>query len=444
MNVQRAATLIMCAGLLAAPAMAQTESQLRRASQGKSGAAADEIVSFRSDVPYTEAVRSLGELWKSKGGKIVIDRSPMKGSDKTIGVNIEAMYWKDAFDLILRTNQMWYNQFEEHLEVVAIGEAGRAAVADNRTVQQEGQAQTQQVTGATPNQQTPADVGGGVPVPFKVDSSEYYFKDREITISSVFFEVDRTKLAQTGIGFSIFRGKGLNLGIEFSGADRITSPILSANLNPRDKRLAVDVDAALNVFESEQLGEVIARPQITVRNGSSTKLMSGQNFSVQLKDFSGNVVNQFYETGTILTVTPKVYKYQDKEFVLLTYKIERSTLLPSTTTILINKTEASGMLMLLDGEESYVGGLYSTDETVTREGVPVLKDLPWWVFGLRYLFGYDATNYKKKELVVLMRAQLVPLLEDRLKDKPTVEGLQRAINEMNQDLEKRNAAKPKK
>ena len=435
MNVKRAMMVISCACLLAASTVAQTESQLRRAAQGKAGAAADEVVSFKSDVPYADAVKSLGELWKAKGGKIVIDRSPMKGSDKTIGVNIEAMFWKDAFELILRTNKLWYNQFEEHVEVVSIEAAGRAAQVDAGTLEQ---AKTQQVTGATPGQQMPGDVG--LVAPMLVDSAEIFFNEREITISSIFFEVDRTKLAQTGIGFSIFRGKGLNLGIEFTGADRITTPILSANLNPRDKRLAVDVDAALRVFESEQLGEVIARPQITVRNGTTSKLQSGQNFSVQLRDFSGNVVNQFYETGTILTVTPKVHTYKDKQFLMLTYKIERSTLLPSTTTILINKTEASGNLMLLDGEEAYVGGLFSTEESISREGVPVLKDLPWWVFGLRYLFGFDATSYKKKELVVLMRAQMVPRLEERLKAAPANK-LQGAINEMNKELEKSSTSK---
>jgi type IV pilus assembly protein PilQ len=73
--------------------------------------------------------------------------------------------------------------------------------------------------------------------------------------------------------------------------------------------------------------------------------------------------------------------------------------------------------------------------------VPVLKDLPWWVFGLRYLFGYDATNYKKKELVVLMRAQMVPLLEDRLKAGPAQQTLENALKDINQDLQKRTTQK---
>lgn len=437
MNRTRGLILLLAAVLLAATAMAQTESQLRRASQGKSGAAPDEVVSLRADVPFSQAIKSLGELWKSKGGKIVIDRSGLKEDDKQIGVNIEAMYWKDAFELILRSQKLWYTQYDEHIEVVPVEAAGRPAQTDTKTIEQ-AKTGAPVVTAPTSGQPSTAEL------PMKVDSAEYYFTEREITISSVFFEVDRTALSQTGIGFSIFRGKGLNLNIEFSGADRIATPIMGITASPRDKRLAVDIDAALNVFEREQLGEVIARPQITVRNGTTSKLQSGQNFSVQLRDFSGNVVNQFYETGTILTVTPKVWKYQDKEFITLGYKIERSTPLPSATTILVNKTEATGTLMLLDGEEAYVGGLYSTEETVTREGVPVLKDLPWWVLGLRYLFGYDATDYKKKELVVLMKAQMVPLLEDRMKSAPVQQGIDAIRKDMNQDLQKRVDQKNKK
>jgi type IV pilus assembly protein PilQ len=46
--------------------------------------------------------------------------------------------------------------------------------------------------------------------------------------------------------------------------------------------------------------------------------------------------------------------------------------------------------------------------------VPFLKDLPWYVFGLRYLFGSDEVRLSKKELVILLKAELVPTLKDRL------------------------------
>ena len=46
--------------------------------------------------------------------------------------------------------------------------------------------------------------------------------------------------------------------------------------------------------------------------------------------------------------------------------------------------------------------------------IPILKDLPWWVFGLRYLFGFNSTANSRRELVVLIKAELVPTIEERM------------------------------
>jgi hypothetical protein len=87
---------------------AQTEQSVRRSAQGKV-VSQDQLVSFNADVPYMKAIQSLGELSKKIDGRLIIDRSPLQGKEKTIGINIESMYWKDALELILRSNQLWYN-----------------------------------------------------------------------------------------------------------------------------------------------------------------------------------------------------------------------------------------------------------------------------------------------------------------------------------------------
>jgi general secretion pathway protein D len=80
----------------------------------------------------------------------------------------------------------------------------------------------------------------------------------------------------------------------------------------------------------------------------------------------------------------------------------------------IKKSEAQTSILMLDGEETVLGGLYINEDTKRREGIPFLKDLPWWIFGLRYLFGYETNNLIKKELLIVIRADLVPSLEERL------------------------------
>ena len=55
--------------------------------------------------------------------------------------------------------------------------------------------------------------------------------------------------------------------------------------------------------------------------------------------------------------------------------------------------------------------------------MPFLKDLPWYVFGLRYIFGFNSDNLVKKELVILIKAELVPTLQERITQKTKEDGI---------------------
>lgn len=35
---------------------------------------------------------------------------------------------------------------------------------------------------------------------------------------------------------------------------------------------------------------------------------------------------------------------------------------------------------MLSGEEKAIGGLFVNEEVNVRQGIPFLKDLPWWVW----------------------------------------------------------------
>jgi type IV pilus assembly protein PilQ len=101
------------------------------------------------------------------------------------------------------------------------------------------------------------------------------------------------------------------------------------------------------------------------------------------------------------------------DFVLLELRCERSSSQTGESGLEILKTQAETEVILLDGEETIIGGLYSNSIGTEREGIPFLKDLPWWFFGLRYVFGYEAKTYSKKELLILLKADLLPTLSNR-------------------------------
>ena len=69
--------------------------------------------------------------------------------------------------------------------------------------------------------------------------------------------------------------------------------------------------------------------------------------------------------------------------------VERNSFILNDETTEIKKTNASTQVLMLNGEETILGGLFVNEEVITRNGIPFLKDLPWWVFGIRYLTGSD-------------------------------------------------------
>ena len=171
--------------------------------------------------------------------------------------------------------------------------------------------------------------------------------------------------------------------------------------------------AMFRFFESQNLGEIIASPTITVRDRQKGRIQIGSDFSIKQRDFSGNVIDKFYSAGSIINVVPYVYSKKGIDYILLKLEAERSSFFPSELTTEVKKTSASSDVLLLDGEETVIGGLYINEETIARTGIPFLKDLPWWVLGIRYLTGSDKTIVTKKEVIILLRAELLPTLEDR-------------------------------
>ena len=161
------------------------------------------------------------------------------------------------------------------------------------------------------------------------------------------------------------------------------------------------------------MGDLISSPQIIVSSGKKGQIQIGTDIFVTTKDFAGNTIQQQIATGLIVSVTPILYEVRGVRFISLAVHVENSKQDAGN----IDKSSIDTYLMLNDGEETVLGGLYSTTQTETRAGIPFLRDLPWYVFGLRYIFGSDVKSDEKSELIVLLKAEVVPTVEERLADK---------------------------
>jgi type IV pilus assembly protein PilQ len=356
-----------------------------------------ELVSIAPTTPLDRALTAISEISKKFTGKIIIDT---ERRTMPINVDIQGMQWKDALEAICRKNDIWFTEYENYIQ---IGAAAGSEAGKNQ-----------------PGAITTTGPGGGGDV--EIHKEPANFRSREVKISTVFFEVNLTKLDQAGIDWTFMKStSNVDINSSFFGATQVTSTIFKTEVTPHVS--FANLDFIVNIFSNYDLGEIMSSPQLTVRSGQEGRIQVGQDFSIRERDFAGNLIDKFYSAGTIAKVTPQVITEQGVNFIHMNVDVERSSVQPGTISTIINKTKATTNLLLLDGEETIIGGLYNSQTDVIREGIPFLKDLPWYVFGLRYLFGFNSDNLVKKELVILLKAELVPTLQERITQKTKEDGI---------------------
>lgn len=346
----------------------------------KAKIAPEEIISMSKTMPFNQALDILNFLSKKFYDKVIIDP---EAREIPIGIDVDKMYWFDAFELILRKNILWYEEFPDYLKLVKIEQPPEPVIEE----------------AAAPEPETKGDI---------------YYRMREVVISAIFFEADGSKLRQMGFNWDLLRDYGVDIAARMSAAETKTGLLEVEVAHQID---FVNLVAVFKAMENDQIGEVVASPQITVRSEQEGKIQVGSDVAVTIKDFAGNSVTQMFSTGSIIKVTPEVLKHDSTFYIHLDLDIERSNTSTGNSGLEIKKSFAQTSVLLLDGEETIIGGLYVNEESHTREGIPFLKNLPWWFFGMRYLFGFEAKRVVKKELIILLHAELLPTLEERLQQK---------------------------
>ena len=330
----------------------------------------NEMVSLSAETNFQTAIQILSNFSKQYTGKILIDNSGYSGS---IGMNIPSMPWRQALEYMVRANNLQLLTHPDYFEIVppALKDAARKAAGN-------------------------------------INLDTY-----EIEISATFFEGNRRKLRELGIDWSLVKDGVID--IRFPGTSFFSEDSTFGLEVPKQQiaNTGWEVEELFKALESNNHGKILSSPTVKVVAGEEGRIQVGQDFSIKQRDFSGNIIETFFSTGTIAEVIPNVIEIGDTTFVHLTIHAEKSSAQPDPVSTIINKQEATTQVLLLDGEETIIGGLYITDESKVRKGIPVLKDLPWWFFGLRYLFGYESIDASERELVILMKAHILPTIRQR-------------------------------
>ena len=390
----------------------------------------EELVSMSKTLPFDKAVLMFSDFSKKYLNKIIVDPTNTK---KEIGVDIQSTYWLQAFETVLRANSLWYEEKEEYFQIFNAQDSARALARGT---------------------------GGGLIMGDTTARGLYNVRD--VKISTVFFQVNVTKSLNTGVNWNFmyygdttavgnkptqFGGQNVNnlqnpnqtsSGTGTSGTGTNTQPEgFIGTVIPYIK--FSNVTAFVSFLEGNGLGDIISSPEVVVTSGKKGRIQVGTDIFITTKDFAGNTIQQPVSTGIIVDVTPTVYEEKGVRFINLDISVEDSKANGTTS---IDKSTVKTYLVLADSEETVLGGLYSTTTDVTRSGIPFLKDLPWWFFGLRYVFGSEVSSSQKDELIILLKAEIVPTIQERIADKlhRNENLIEKTRKEFDEDMAKR---KPK-
>ncbi len=346
--------------------------------------AEEELVSFQPSASFAQAIQILSQMATKYEGKVVIDPTNQKGP---INIAIPPTHWRQALETLLKANGLEFAERATYYEIRKTSDRPKPSLS-----------------AVIKSKPTPEkEVGLGI-------------NTREVEISAIFFQGDRRSLAEAGIDWAaIVASSNDTIDILSIAASNVSQELFSIGAKHSGSmgNTAMSLIAVLQAFEALNIGEIIAQPSIKVMNGITGRIQVGQQFSIKQKDFAGNTVESFFDVGTILEVTPQVITDQDITFIHLIIESERSAAYPDALSTRIDKQTAKTQVLLLDGEQTVIGGLFSEESSEVRKGIPILKDLPWWLFGLRYLAGFNSSDIIKKELIIIIKAELVPSLVNR-------------------------------
>lgn len=203
-----------------------------------------------------------------------------------------------------------------------------------------------------------------------------------------------------------------NLPPQSSG--QLTSPFAMALRVGRFDLLG-DINAALNLAETDQMLKVLSSPRVVTMNKEKANInQKGQLITVQtLRDPQGNTTRSATRTdfSLELNVTPQITA---EGSVIMDVEVKRE--FPGAVADLesgarpVNSRSAKTKVLVTDGQTAVIGGIYTSDNTTSQVGVPWLRHIP--VLG--WLFKSKNRNDFRNELLIFLTPKILNIKDQKV------------------------------
>jgi type IV pilus secretin PilQ/predicted competence protein len=161
------------------------------------------------------------------------------------------------------------------------------------------------------------------------------------------------------------------------------------------------LDMALTALETSGTGKIISRPTVTTQNNIQAEIVQGSQIPVQtVANFTTTVT--FVNAALELRATPQI----TEEGTIIMY-IDIKNNAPDFGNLVngippINMQSATTTVMVPDGGTTVIGGIYHTENSVTKDRVPFFYKIPI----LGNLFRATARTEKSKELLIFITPRI--------------------------------------
>ncbi len=233
---------------------------------------------------------------------------------------------------------------------------------------------------------------------------------RQVLINAIISEVTLNDELDYGVGWFL-SGNRYELGFNTplpGGAEAAGEGLALAIFNGSDEtRLFFDLLA------SKSDVKFISAPQVMVRDNQTATIRAGDQIPVTTRssqstgDPDAPIVTevQYRDTGTLLTVTPRINAGGQ-----VTLDISQEVSLPGTVpavggggNVPIAQRTIDSSVTVRSGQTVVLGGLIRETSTTSKSGIPLLMDIPW----LGTVFSTNSENVDRTELIVTISPVVV-------------------------------------
>ncbi|AJI74065.1 type IV pilus secretin PilQ family protein [Francisella philomiragia subsp. philomiragia ATCC 25015] len=236
----------------------------------------------------------------------------------------------------------------------------------------------------------------------------------QVLIEARIVEVQRTSGLELGFNYGVSHPSGLNVGLDTfrnptpKPGETDTSVVASTARLAYTLAGGLQLEMEIRALENESLANLVSSPHLVVSNNETAFIKDGKDVPYQQATASGAASVAFQEAVLELQVTPQIAPDGNIVMEVLVTKNSVGASSGKTSTgedlpPIINKREVTTKVMVKDSETVVIGGIYTKEQTETRNKIPFLGDIPY----LGYLFSYTKIEDRDAELLIFITPKII-------------------------------------